>query len=484
MPREKLSMSNIIRAAIIFQLISLLLAGEAVAKKHAVIVGVADYPYANSLTGPVEDANNMHRFLVNSMGYEESGIKVLTDSKATRDNILRTIDSWLVESTQAGDEALFYFSGHGFQVADKNNDETDNKDEAIAPYDVAANENSEFVNMITDDEIGGVLARMEGREATVIIDSCHSGSLTRGLFGDADNQYVKSLQSLKGTRGISEATIAAHRKEESFIEGNENLVVWSAVSSWQKALVDFETGNGSVFTNLYIKGVRDKKADRNQDSVISRSELLDFVRGGSQAFCNRNTGHCKTGMTPTLETTKDLFVEDISGWGVPVANVSTAEHFDQVLTPDSDVITVKILPGERVRAGQSIQVIVNSREDGYLMIFDVRDNGDVVQLFPTTMASEDHRSGKIVRNRPMKIPGKGYTFRYEAFDPGSSGQIYAIVSEDKLPENVAPQKDLIVEDPKQYVSDIVATLYQVWSEDLINRQINWSAGKAGYAVTK
>ena len=475
-------MKDIIRAVIVFPLISLLLAGEATAKKYAVIVGVADYPNANPLVGPVEDANNMHRFLVKSMGYEESGIKVLTDSKATRSNILQTTQNWLVESTQAGDEVLFYFSGHGFQVEDKNNEETDNKDEAIAPYNVAVNENNEFVNMITDDEIGDLLARMTDRKATVIIDSCHSGSLTRGLFGNAGNQYVKSLQSLQRTRSISDATITAHRKEESFIKGNENLAVWSAVSSWQKALVDFETGNGSVFTNLYIEGVRDQKADRNKDLVISRSELLDFVRDGSQAFCNRNAEFCKTGMTPTLETTKDLFVEDISGEGVSVTNVSTAEYFDQVLTPDSEVVTVKILPGERVRSGQNIQVVVNSREGGYLMIFDVRDDGKVVQLFPTTMASEAHRSGKIAMNRAMKIPDKGYAFRYEAFDPGSSGQIYAIVSEDKLPENVTPQRGLIVEDPKQYVNDIATTLYQVWSEDLINRQINWSVGKAGYVV--
>lgn len=482
---------NIMRTIAVLQLVLIsLIAGEVEAKKHAVIVGVADYPNANSLRGPVEDANNMHSLLVETFGYQKDEIKLLTEGKATRRNILSTLQDWLVNDTQPGDDVLFYFSGHGFQVEDKNKDEDDNKDEAIAAYDVATDEHGGFVNMITDDEIGDIFKQINDREVTVIIDSCHSGTLTRGgLLNSADGQYDKTLKiahlggAASKTYNVSKEMVVAHRKEESFIGGDQKRAVWSAVSSWQKALVDFETHNGSVFTNLYIKGVRDKKADRNNDSVITRSELLDFIRDGSTAFCERNTKQCKTGLTPTLETTKDLFVEDILSEDVSVASVSNAQYIDQALVSGNELVTVTVLPGATVKAGQHMQVRVNSQVDGYLMIFDVRDSGELVQLFPNEMVSQKHQNGKITRNEDMFVPGKGYGFRYEAFDPGSSGRIYAIVSEDRLPDNVATQKDLVVENPKQYVNELATTLRQVWNEDLINRQIHWSAGSASYEVT-
>lgn len=480
---------SFIRTVVVIQLtLALLYVDEAVAKKRAVLIGISEYPNANSLIGPVDDANNMYKFLVETMGYQKDEIKLLTERNATRDSILSNMQNWLVLDTQAGDEILFYFSGHGFQIEDKNQDEEDHKDEAIAAYDVAMDKGNGFINMISDDEIGDIFDQVKDREVTVIIDSCHSGTLTRSLLEDADERYAKTLKFNSKTSGYSKDLITAHRKEESFIGGSRNRVVWSAVSSWQKALVDFETRNGSVFTNLYIKGVKDKKADKNKDSVITRTELLDYIRDGSKRFCLRNPKHCKTGLTPTIETTKDLYVENIlrdAGAGERlIASLSNAEYFDQALAPRNEAVRVSMIPGEIIRAGQNMQVEVVSQVDGYLMIFDVRDDGEVVQLFPNAMVSKAHQNGRISKDKPMRVPGSDYGFRYEAFDPGSLGQVYAIVSENKFPGNAAAVKDLVVVDPQQYISEIATNLRQVWSEDLINRQIHWSAGKAGYRVTK
>ncbi len=473
-----------IHSIVVLQIIlNLLLVGEAIAKQHAVVIGIADYPNANSLAGPVDDVKNMYRFLVETQGYKQKEIKMLTEGNATRNNILSTLQDWLIEGTQPGDNVLFYFSGHGFQINDTDRDEKDGKDEAIAAYDVAINEQGQFINMITDDEIGDILDQLNDRDVTVIIDSCHSGTLTRGLSGELGDQYAKTLKLANLSRSYGKDIVKAHRNEESFVGGNEKRVVWSAVSSWQKALVDFESRNGSVFTNLYIKGIRDEKADKDGDAAITRSELLDYIRDESNAFCKRNTKHCRMGLTPTLETTKDLFVEDmLGGASTTVATVSTSHFFDQALAPGNELIRLNVLPGNTIKAGRNIQVKVNSHLDGYLMIFDVRDSGEVVQLFPNAMASRAHQNGRINRNRTMLVPDTGYGFHYEAFDPGSSGRIYAIVSEDKLPEMMVPQKDLIVENPKQYVSRIATSLRQIWSEDLINREINWSATKVNYRV--
>jgi len=84
---------------------------------------------------------------------------------------------WLVNGSCCCDELVFHYSGHGSQIRDRHNDElNDDMDEIICPYDL------DWDNPLTDDIIGSILNQtVSGANLTMICDSCHSGTMTRGV---------------------------------------------------------------------------------------------------------------------------------------------------------------------------------------------------------------------------------------------------------------------------------------------------------------
>ena len=488
------------------------------AAKRAVLVGIGDYPDVNKLIGPQHDAENMQKLLQESLGFQSSDIKMLIDADASRDGILQTLESWLVEGTEKDDQVVFYFSGHGFQTADLNGDEKDQKDEALAAYDVKL-ENGAVVNMITDDEIESIFAKLDDRFVTIIVDSCHSGTMTRGLPSASNQQHEKTLQDFNNlaNTSLTKSMIQSHREEKSFVGNSENRVVWTAVSSWQKALVDFERKNGSVFTNQFISGIGEKKADFNHNGIVSRVELLEYIRSESEDFCDRNRQNCRSGLTPTLEAAKDLYIEDASSLTfqrepVPVTEVastnavvqttetapikisqsdaSIAQYFSQMLVKrDENQLEMEIYPeGAQYPVGTRLKFRVRSPFDGYLVILDINEQGDVTQIFPNRYSDAKNKNGQILANQLLELPDKeiyGFDF-FEAQPPVGKGRLIAIVTEDQvLPEAVSLNKDLVViDEPKVYIQNVVQSLTQVWSDDESNRAVAWQTKSFDYSIVQ
>jgi metacaspase-1 len=134
--------------------------------KRAVCVGINDYPgIFNDLKGCVNDANDWTA-LLQGFGFTTT---TMLDSQATRSNVKSALQN-LVNITNAGDIAVFTYSGHGTQVIDQNSDENDTYDEAIYLYD----------GTVVDDELRAILQGIHPQAQLIVIsDSCFSGSVTR-----------------------------------------------------------------------------------------------------------------------------------------------------------------------------------------------------------------------------------------------------------------------------------------------------------------
>ena len=84
----------------------------------------------------------------------------------------------IVKESGPNDVVYIHYSGHGSQVEDLNGDEPDDQlDETIVPQDGR----TEGVPDITDDELEAILSQLKTSQAVVVLDSCHSGTATRGL---------------------------------------------------------------------------------------------------------------------------------------------------------------------------------------------------------------------------------------------------------------------------------------------------------------
>jgi len=124
----------------------------------------------------VNDARDMANTLV-VCGFAAANIRLCTDRCATKTGILGGLQ-WLITGAKRGDSLVFYYSGHGSQVADTSGDEIDRKDEILCPHNI----NFADKIYISDDDLRGIFSHLPaGVNLEVILDSCHSGTGTREL---------------------------------------------------------------------------------------------------------------------------------------------------------------------------------------------------------------------------------------------------------------------------------------------------------------
>lgn len=255
-------------------------------KRKAVVVGINAYPAPNTLNGCKADALDMRDTLA-IVGFPPTNIKLLTDERATKQNILDKLE-WLVRDAKAGDVLVFYYSGHGTQMTDEDNDEADHIDEAIVPVDF--NESG----MIIDDRLGMIFDKLPaGVRCDVVLDSCFSGTATRllqveGIGMIPTPAYKKSrfmpppieqrvrINSMIPSRtdktrfGTAALVTPSQRKakEMDAVPGQHNAL-WSACQpnqvSWE---LDIDGAVRGAYTYTFCKILRRSNGNINRQDIF------------------------------------------------------------------------------------------------------------------------------------------------------------------------------------------------------------------------
>jgi hypothetical protein len=146
----------------------------------ALLIGIDDYIAVRDLKGAGNDVERVRSLLIGRFGFAESDIAMLKDAQATRQGILDAFDA-LVAKARAGDVVYVHYSGHGSRMRDARapeGDEEDGWDETLVPHDSRQGK----VFDITDDEVNAFVTSLTAKtnNVTIVLDSCHSGSATRG----------------------------------------------------------------------------------------------------------------------------------------------------------------------------------------------------------------------------------------------------------------------------------------------------------------
>ena len=174
--------------------------------KRALVIGIDIYLPGNvtevnsgrtswiNLDGCVNDAMSVKTLLESKYGFGEDHISLLTNEKATREGIINSIKR-LTETSQKGDIVVIYYAGHGSQIRNIASNEADQKDETIVPSDAYLGAAD-----IRDKEINELFFRLseKGVILTAIFDSCHSGSISRGLADhEAKSRYLAPVPNAR-----------------------------------------------------------------------------------------------------------------------------------------------------------------------------------------------------------------------------------------------------------------------------------------------
>ena len=451
-------------------------------ERKALLIGIDAYQHVFPLVGPVNDVRAMREFITSDLGFDEDDVRLLLDSDATRDNILREIEEWLVSGTRPNDEVFLYFSGHGFQQPDVNGDEFDRLDETIVPVDAVVRVDKTIGGMITDDEIAALLYRLTGRRVTVIVDACHSGTSDRIMVVGEGWRYVKSprrpdggplrLGAVGAGEGASASVPEAFLSTKDPQLGAADVTVWAAVEAHQKALVDEEVRGTpmSVFTRRILSGVRDAEADFDEDGFVTRSELLAYLVRESEAYCTRHTNRCGRGLTPQLHATS-MAMDAPAFVRVAVPFPPQARAAKDILVGPAQVaaaetgdgVRLRIEQGTRLEIGAELDIVVTSPRDGHLVLLDIDAAGDMVQIFPNEFSQSKGVPVNMRAGEPKHVPENGHdkSFRLRVSPPAGLGTLIAVVSDksSQIDELTSRYKDLsVVERPRAYLVELAEAL--------------------------
>jgi hypothetical protein len=248
-------------------------------KKQALLVGINNYQGINGLQGCINDVTNVRSVLKTFFGFTNNDIRVLTDNRATKKNILFRLEK-MVSAAKPGDSLIFHYSGHGSQIRDRNNDELkDHMDELICPYDMNWDD-----GFITDDMLGNILSKLrKAVSMEVILDSCHSGTGTREIspgyetsWGcqvimnnrymcppvDIECRYMGDEETLKPTKSF--------RTDKKIIL---NHVLWAGCKDNQtSADAQIDGYYNGAFSYYFCKHIRET------EGKISRKDLCTRIK--------------------------------------------------------------------------------------------------------------------------------------------------------------------------------------------------------------
>ena len=251
--------------------------------KRALLVGVNIYKSLGSdsnLNGCVNDVLNVRDILKTFYGFTNDDIHVLTDERATLENITTRLEN-MIRNAGAGDQLLFHFSGHGSQVRDRNGDElADGVDELLCPHDMDWDSNT----YITDDYLAEVFDPMNpAASLEVLLDCCHSGTGLRGLIDFIMTRGPANPRNRKSRFLPPPIDIACREDGEKKAMSINKLfltnqylskpVLWAGCKSSQTSADAFIGGkyNGAFTYHLC-------EIIRRSEGRISRAELIKRMR--------------------------------------------------------------------------------------------------------------------------------------------------------------------------------------------------------------
>ena len=216
----------------------------------ALLVGINYFKTKYELQGCINDTNSINLFISN---YNFQKISILTDKtvkKANRNNILDEFKNLLINS-RAGDVLLFFYSGHGSYILDKNNNEKSGNDQVIIPCDFKE---------IIDDELKNIIQANLKKDVTLIalFDCCHSGSIL-----DLKYQYMDSLDKNNFTENENES------------ETIGNVIMISGCSDVQTSNdATINNKNQGAMTWAFLEAFKSQKNITWRQLLINMRDLL------------------------------------------------------------------------------------------------------------------------------------------------------------------------------------------------------------------
>jgi Flp pilus assembly protein TadD len=219
---------------------------------RAVVIGISDYQDKKTLNLNYsdKDALTFAAYLKSKAGgnLSDQQIRLLINGEATAGNIYSAI-YWLIETSNAGDKVLFYFSGYG-----DTNFGPKERPSFLLPYD--APYSVHIANYFPFERFKNVLNELATKKEVQLI-----------MIVDS---YV-----LQNVKNVIKSGLGQKQKDEILQNENEVMISSDNYSYSVKAINRSLTAR-TTYSYIMLDGLTGY-ADQNEDLVIDLQEIKDFV---------------------------------------------------------------------------------------------------------------------------------------------------------------------------------------------------------------
>ena len=215
----------------------------------ALIIGIDKYQNVQGLDYAVKDAQSIQNLMINSLDFSENNITILKNEEATKSRIIQEFSN-ITKKAGVNDRVLIFFAGHG------ETEDLPGGGEIGYLLPVDGDQSDLYVTAIEMDELQTISLRSKAKHILYLVDACYGGISTvgaRGLDAKVTPNYLEKIIKYK-----SRQVISAGGRSEKVIEKSE----WGH----------------SAFTKNLLSGLREWKADSDDDGFITADELGTYLR--------------------------------------------------------------------------------------------------------------------------------------------------------------------------------------------------------------
>ena len=403
-----------------FLLILSLISTLALSKNIALLIGVGNFE--NRVTKDTMNINidiQRAKEIVTALGNYK--IDTLIDSNATRSRIIEYLKNYINSKNNNKDSNFFlYFSGHGLQIKDENQDETDGLDEGFVLFDAKLEKpllSKKIIikdGILIDDELYSLLSQVKSKKI-VIVDKCNADTSDRGLkkpiiIKKFSGKFVLDKDFYKNS--IDKTSIKNNIDSGIY----KNYYILSAVKDKESAT--YNPRLGSFFTlSLYDAIVKGKV---NQNSTLEK--LLKFSKQQMQELSLKIKA--PRYYTPSIRPYSSLnkTIKEVFG----TLSTQQTTQSQPLVEETLDMLSNNILTVDGYKNSyyldHKIEFNIKSKKSGYINIFISYPNR--YELFI--------KNKKIEADKLYIFPNSFTTKTLIASLPKGNTKIYTILTKSKI----------------------------------------------------
>lgn len=231
--------------------------------RHALVVGISQYPHIGSLQQPPIDAEKVAQILETHGEYIVTRLPACWDETTQNyaidpnqivndTDLALALKKLLIELPENGAsiEALIYFAGHGFTFSSNMGVEKGAIATSNTKITMQNQQVIEYENAVSFSDLNDVIQKSNLQSLILILDCCHSGYFIE------KEMTKKNLYS-------------------AFIDDHRNYYCISACQTREKSLV-LMGDEHSIFSTAVINGLQPAQA--NQNGKITGDRLYDYIQ--------------------------------------------------------------------------------------------------------------------------------------------------------------------------------------------------------------